>query len=144
MEDVALAGSYRAAGLPVTVVAGRGLASFRMYRGGVRSIVAGWSKGLGDGVRRVRLPTLLAVGAWLSGAASVPLVLATRPLLGAVLWVAFAGQLGWLARRAGRFPAWSWLVFPVTLAFFVAVFLRSTLAVLLHRPARWKGRRLEA
>jgi 4,4'-diaponeurosporenoate glycosyltransferase len=143
MEDVALAATYRAAGLPVTVFPGRGLASFRMYRGGLRAIVHGWAKGLGDGVRRVRPPTLLAVGTWLSGVASVPLVLATRPALGATLWLAYAAQLGWLGRRAGRFPPWCWLVFPVALAFFVVVFLRSTVAVLLRRPATWKGRRLE-
>ena len=105
--------------------------------------MAGWTKGLGDGVRRVRAPTLVAVGAWLSGAASAPLVLVMEPVLGVVLWVAYAAQLGWLARRAGRFPAWSWLVFPVPLAFFFAVFLRSTANVLLRRGATWKGRRLE-
>ncbi len=143
MEDVALARSYRRAGLPVTVLAGRGLASFRMYRGGLRSIVEGWTKGLGDGVRRVRPPTLVAVGAWLSGAASVPLVVVAEPILGAVLWLAYAAQLGWLARRVGRFPAWSWAVFPVPLTFFFVVFARSTIAVLLHRGVRWKGRRLD-
>ena len=143
MEDVALARSYRRSGLPVTVRAGRGLASFRMYRGGLGSIVEGWTKGLGDGVRRVRPPTLVAVGAWLSGAASAPLVLLTDPVLGTVLWAAYAAQLGWLARRVGRFPLWAWAVFPIPLAFFLAVFLRSTAAVLLHRGVTWKGRRIE-
>jgi 4,4'-diaponeurosporenoate glycosyltransferase len=92
----------------------------------------------------VRLLTLVAVVAWLSGAASAPLVLVASPALGAASWAAYAAQLGWLARRVGRFPAWSWLLFPIPLAFFIAVFLRSTLAVLLRRRARWKGRRLEA
>jgi len=143
MEDVALARSYRAAGLPVTVHAGRGLASFRMYRGGVGTIVEGWTKGLGDGARRVRLPTLAAVAAWLSGAASAPLVVVGEPALGAALWTAYAAQLWWLARRAGRFPVWSWAVFPVSLAFFCVVFLRSTAAAILHRGVTWKGRRIQ-
>ena len=90
------------------------------------------------------MATLLAVGTWLSGVASAPLVLLGRPGLGALLWAAYAAQLGVLARRVGRFPVWSWAVFPVSLAFFFAVFARSTLAVLLHRPVTWKGRRLEA
>ena len=143
MEDVALARSYRRAGLPVTVLPGRGFAGFRMYRGGVRSIVVGWVKGLGDGARRVRFVTLVAVGAWLYGVASVPLLLVTRPVLGATLWLAYALQLEWLARRIGRFPAWSWALFPVSLAFFLFVFGRSTLAVVLHREVTWKGRRLK-
>ena len=142
MEDVALAGSYRRSGQPVTVLAGRGLATFRMHRGGLPSIVEGWTRGLGDGARRVRLLTLAAVVVWLSGAASAPLVLAADPGAGAALWVAYAAQLAWLARRAGRFPLWSWAVFPVPLAFFLLVFLRSVAAVLRGRTVTWKGRRL--
>lgn len=144
MEDVALAGTYRWAGMPVTVLAGRGVATFRMYRGGLRSITEGWVKGLGDGARRVRLPTLVGVGAWLSGAASAPLLLIDRPMFGAALWVAYAVQLAWLGRRVGRFPVWSWALFPIPLAFFMFVFARSLFAVLLHRDVSWKGRRLKA
>ena len=143
MEDVALARTYRRAGLPVSVTAGRGIATFRMYRGGLASIVEGWVKGLGDGARRVRPPTFVAVAAWLSGVASTPLLVVTRPALGAVLWVGYAGQLAWLGRRIGRFPAWSWALFPVPFAFFLFVFLRSTLAVLFGREVTWKGRRLK-
>lgn len=143
MEDVALAASYRRAGLPVTVLPGRGVVTFRMYRGGLGSIIEGWTKGLGDGVRRVRPLTLAAVVLWLSGLASVPLLVAAAPRTGAALWAAYALQLGWLARRAGRFPWWSWVVFPVALLFFFAVFARSVLARLFRRRPVWKGRRLE-
>jgi len=143
MEDVALAGTYRRAGLPVSVFAGRGVATFRMYRGGLRSIMEGWVKGLADGARRVRPPTLLAVAVWMSGAASVPLLLVTRPALGAGLWVAYSAQLAWLGRRIGRFPIWSWALFPVPMAFFLLALARSTLAVLLRREVTWKGRRLK-
>jgi len=142
MEDVALAGTYRRAGLPVTILAGRGVASFRMYRGGWASIVEGWVKGLGDGARRVRLPTLLAIGAWVSGLVSTPLVLVAQPALGAVLWMAYALQLAWLARRIGRFGWWCVALFPLPLAFFLFVFARSVVALVLHRPVTWKGRRL--
>ncbi len=143
MEDVALAGTYRRAGLAVTVLAGRGVATFRMYRGGLPSIGEGWVKGLGDGARRVRLLTLLAVGVWISGLVSAPLLLITRPLLGAALWVAYAAQLAWLGRRIGRFPMWTFALFPLALAFFLVVFARSMVVVLLHREVTWKGRRLK-
>lgn len=143
MEDVALAGSYRRSGQPVTVLAGRGLATFRMHRGGLRSIAEGWARGLGDGARRVRLLTLAAVVVWLSGAASAPLLLVSSPWAGGLLWAAYAVQIGWLARRIGRFPAWSWVIYPVPLAFFLLVFVRSILGVLLGWKVTWKGRRLE-
>jgi len=143
MEDVALAGTYRRAGLPVTVLAGRGVATFRMYRGGLASIVEGWVKGLGDGARRVRPLTLLAIAVWISGLVSAPLLLLTRPLLGIVLWVAYALQLAWLGRRIGRFPVWTFALFPLALAFFLVVFARSMVAALLHGEVTWKGRRLK-
>jgi len=143
MEDVALAGTYRRAGLAVTVLAGRGVVAFRMYRGGLPSIVEGWVKGLGSGARGVRPLTLLAVGVWISGLVSAPLLLVTRPLLGAALWVAYAAQLAWLGRRIGRFPVWTFAVFPLPLAFFLVVFARSMVAALLHREVTWKGRRLK-
>lgn len=142
MEDVALAGTYRRAGLPITVLAGRGIVSFRMYRRGFSSIVEGWTRGLGDGARQVRLVTLAAVAVWLSGVISAPIALLNRPLLGAILWVLYAAQLAFLGHRIGRFPVWSWLLFPVSVTFFLVVFARSTFAVLLHREVRWKGRRL--
>lgn len=142
MEDVALARTYRRAGLRVTVLAGRGLATFRMYRGGLGSIVEGWVKGLGVGARRVRPLTLVAVAVWISGLVSAPLLVLTRPLLGVALWTAYALQLAWLGRRIGRFPAWSFALFPLALAFFLAVFTRSMAAALLHREVTWKGRRL--
>ncbi|MGH9181520.1 MAG: glycosyltransferase family 2 protein, partial [Acidimicrobiales bacterium] len=44
VEDVALAARYRAAGLPVATLGGRGTISFRMYPGGVSQLVEGWTK----------------------------------------------------------------------------------------------------
>jgi len=91
----------------------------------------------------VRPLTLMAVAVWISGLVSAPLVLLTRPLLGVALWVAYALQLAWLGRRIGRFPAWSFALFPLALAFFLVVFTRSMAAALLHREVTWKGRRLK-
>ncbi len=125
------------------MLAGRGVATFRMYRGGLSSIVEGWVKGLGDGARQVRPLTLVAVAAWISGLVSTPLLLLTRPLLGIALWVAYAAQLAWLGRRIGRFPVWAFALFPLALAFFLVVFTRSMVAALLHREVTWKGRRLK-
>jgi 4,4'-diaponeurosporenoate glycosyltransferase len=142
MEDVALASSYRRAGLPVTLYAGGGTVRFRMHDGGLGSIVRGWTRGLGDGARRVRLVTVAAVAVWLSGVVSAPLVAVVRPRLGLALCAAYAVQLWWLGRRVGRYPAVSWLLFPVPAAVFVGVFCWSTAGVLLGRPVTWKGRRV--
>jgi 4,4'-diaponeurosporenoate glycosyltransferase len=143
MEDVALARRYRDAGLPVTCFAGRGVASFRMHRGGLGDVARGWVRSLGDGARRVRPLTLVAVVVWLSGLASAPLVAAVGPRpVGLALWAAYAAQLLVLGRRVGRFPAWSWALLPLSVIGFVVLFLRSVGAAALGRQVPWKGRKV--
>jgi 4,4'-diaponeurosporenoate glycosyltransferase len=45
LENLRLAAFYRAAGVPVASIPGRGMLSFRMYPDGLRSLVEGWTKG---------------------------------------------------------------------------------------------------
>lgn len=142
MEDVALAGTYRRAGLPVTLHAGGETVRFRMHDGGVRAIVTGWVRGLGDGARRARLATVAAIGLWLSGLMSAPLALVQDRPLGAVLLVAYAAQLWWLGRRIGSFRWTAWALFPINALVFTSLFLTSVGLVLLRRPVSWKGRRI--
>ena len=142
MEDIALAGAYRRSGLPVTIFAGGPHVRFRMHDGGVAAVVEGWTRGLADGARRVRVLTLVGIVVWLSGVASAPLVALERPALGAGLSAAYALQLWWLSRRIGHFPVTAWLLYPAGVVFFLMVFLRSVGLMLVGGKVTWKDRRL--
>ncbi|HET9441906.1 MAG TPA: hypothetical protein VFO65_01215, partial [Acidimicrobiales bacterium] len=58
----------------------------------------------------------------------------------AALYATYALQLGALLRRVGRFHPLAAALFPVPLAFFLAVFARSLVLTFVRRRVEWRGR----
>lgn len=133
LDDVALA---RALGPPTTVLGGRGSIRFRMYPHGLATLVEGWTKNFAGGAAGTRPVTLLLVLVWMSGLIGV--VVERQPLL----YGAYVVQLLVLLRRVGRFSPLVALLYPIPLAFFVGVFLRSLVLTFGRRRVRWRGRTL--
>jgi 4,4'-diaponeurosporenoate glycosyltransferase len=154
-EDVALARRALASGRPVRLLAGRDVVAFRMYPGGPRQLVQGWTKMLGLGVGRARPEVTVLVSLWITAA-----LIAARGGLGVAgrrirllppvptgvemtavgVYGAFALQTWWMLRRLGRFGRATPALFPVPLGAFVALFLRSVVLTVARRPVRWRGR----
>ena len=143
LDDIALAQAYRRAGLPVRVLAGRGTIDFRMYPGGARDLLAGFTKNMAGGAVAVRPLAALAVAGWLAACAA-PLVLALRAPapLAAACYLAVALQVGLHLRRLGTFGPLVALTYPLALAVFLAVFARSLLVTYGRGRVSWKGRSL--
>ena len=148
IEDVHLARRYRDAGRPVHARAGRGAVRFRMYPDGGRALVEGWTKNLAGGVGLAPVGPTLGAVAWVAAGMAVIAASAVAlaagdgdaaPALGAA-WGLYSVHLGWMLRRVGSFRPWVWLVFPVVLLAFVALFLRSAWARSVRRSVRWRGR----
>jgi 4,4'-diaponeurosporenoate glycosyltransferase len=133
LDDVALARAVQAAGERVHVFGGRGVLRFRMYPRGLGQLVEGWSKNFAGGAAGTRPLTLLLVVVWMSGLIGGPL---THP----ALYAAYAAQLAVLVRRVGRFSPLTAIAYPIPLAFFVAVFLRSAVLTFVRHEVRWRGR----
>jgi hypothetical protein len=57
-----------------------------------------------------------------------------------LLRAAWALQVHLLLRLVGRFHPLTSLLFPIPVMFFVAIFLRSAVCVMLSRPVEWRGR----
>ena len=151
LEDVALGRRFAEAGLSVLCLGGRGSASYRMYPEEIGQLVEGWSKGFGGAALGTPPQLLLGVVLWISAGWSLTsdaIRLATGSLAGAslavaaVLYVAYALELGWLLSRVGRFQRWVAPLFPLTLVFFTLVFARSLVLTLFVRRVRWKGREI--
>ncbi len=146
VEDLALAGRYREAELPVEVLAGAREIRFRMYPGGVRQLVEGWTKNFAAGAGSTRPLRLAAIVWWVTclGSASLALDDALRgelPLVtGVVVYLAFAGQLLVMFRLVGRFGVLTALVFPVPLVAFMAIFVRSLWRTHVRHSVTWRGR----
>ncbi|WP_411870801.1 glycosyltransferase family 2 protein [Vulcanococcus limneticus] len=151
VEDWFLAHLYERAALPVSAFIGRGQIEYRMYPGGLRDMVIGFSKNFATAAAEVRWPWLLGVLLWISGlfwaAWCLPAALLGWPLVGnpdpwlnAAIYGAFALQLGVLSRRVGSF-GWINLVFPIPVLFFLGVFLTAILN-LERGTIEWKGRQI--
>jgi 4,4'-diaponeurosporenoate glycosyltransferase len=133
LDDVELARAAQQAGERVHLFAGRGSLRFRMYAGGFRQLVEGWTKNFAGGAAGTRPLTLLLVVAWMSGLIAAPV---DRAVL---VYLAYVVQLHVLLRRVGSFGPTA-LVYPIPLAFFVAAFLRSALLTFVRRRVTWRGR----
>lgn len=136
LEDIALA--RRAA--RVVLHTGRAptperTTAFRMYPGGWRPMVEGWTKGMGIGASATPPWAFVLVAAWVASLAAGWLV---SPWLSLVS----AAQVVVLARVAGRWSWWAVVLFPVPLLWFVGICCRSAWRRVARREVSWKGRQL--
>jgi 4,4'-diaponeurosporenoate glycosyltransferase len=116
-----------------------------MYPAGVGQLIEGWSKNFATGAAATNPVVLVLIVAWLSGCIAACWSLVVAPSVVSVsVYIAYSIQLWLLARRVGRFGVWAVVLFPVPLAFFLLVFVRSLVLTYVVRSVRWKGRRLPA
>lgn len=138
LENLRLAAFYRAAGVPVASLPGRGMISFRMYPEGLASLVEGWTKGFASGAAETPRSAVLLVALWISGLMVALFALPWAPLL----YPAFALQFGLMLRKVGSFSPIAALLYPLPLFFYFAVFSRSLRRS--GKPVTWKGREFRA
>jgi 4,4'-diaponeurosporenoate glycosyltransferase len=141
LENFFLASLFREAGIPVRSVTGKGMLAFRMYPGGLRELVEGWTKGFASGAGQTPKPRLLLIVAWMNGL-MLPVVLLPFTVWAAVAYVLCAAHVAWVSRRVGAFRWYAAALYPVPLIFFFAVFTRSALRS--GKQVRWKGRAIHA
>lgn len=145
LEDVALATRFRAGGRSLRFAWAPDLASTRMYRDrqemfdGLLKTVHGVQYSAGTQVGRLvgmialfLLPLGVLPFGWAVG--STALV-----AMGAVLWIALFGKHA-AFDRAIRVPAAYGLIYPVSVAYYLAILATSIVRGSSHRPLYWKGR----
>lgn len=144
LENFSLAETFREAGIRVTSAVGRGILAFRMYPGGFRELVQGWSKGFASGASQTRGATLAWIIAWITGltTAALACVLSAGQPLWLAIYACCAGQVAWMGRQVGAFRLVTALLYPLPLAFFFAVFALA--AFRRGRTVSWKGRTIHA
>ncbi len=144
LENFRLAGRFRAAGVPLRSITGKGLLSFRMYPHGVREMLRGWTKGFAAGAAGTPAAILLLVIAWMTGLMVAPLmaVLTDERHLWGAACLAGALQVAWIGRKLGSFGWFMMLIYPVPLLFFFAAFGWSAMRA--GKKVSWKGREIDA
>ena len=129
-EDIGLA---RAAGRSRLFVGSPTGTQFRMYPGGLRDLVTGWTRSVATGARFTNPLLALAVLCWVwslaGGWLTAPIV---YPLSALQIWV--------LGRTAGTTRWWAAVAYPVLVIVFTVIFVRSLVIVVLRRDVTWKQR----
>ncbi len=147
VEDLALGERLKRQTIPIYCYGGQGTISFRMYPNGIGELIDGWSKGFGTGATKTYIPILLAIIAWIGGGINATRYL-TETLFDAsapsiLVWLSaylcYAAQIYWMLFRLGTFKIHTALFYPVSLLFFLAVFLRSLFLIFIRRRVTWKG-----
>jgi len=147
VEDLALGAKLKKQKHAVHCFGGKGTISFRMYPNGLRDLIDGWSKGFATGAAKTYLPILIAVVLWIGGGISatryaVEAISSAKPLP-ALAWGAsyfgYCAQVYWMLFRIGTFKVYTALLYPISLLFFILVFLYSAFLIFIRRRVRWKG-----
>lgn len=146
VEDLAIAQRYLDSGLPVRVFRGGDTIQFRMYPGGLRQLVEGWTKNFAAGAGSTGMLRLAATVWWITclGSAAFALEDAVRGDLpvgvGVSLYLAFVVQLLMMFRQVGSFGVLTAALYPIPLVFFLLIFIRSLWRTHVRHNVTWRGR----
>jgi 4,4'-diaponeurosporenoate glycosyltransferase len=150
LEDYYLGKIFLENGRPVTCLAGRGTVNFRMYPDGFGQMVEGWSKTFGSGSTGTNPLTTALITGWILAASATFFLTIASPVwpadfgsvvaLPALLYAAFAVQIGWMLKRIGAFQLWIAALYPLSLFFLLFIFLRASVQLIWKGEVRWKGR----
>jgi 4,4'-diaponeurosporenoate glycosyltransferase len=151
VEDMALGSQLKLAGLPFRLFTGNQDVSFRMYGGGLRSLLQGWVKNMATGAASTPASVFVMVFLWIASLISVPLHLVKFSVSQNLLWLVVYGFLYivWicvfavLANRIGRFQTWAFILYPIPVLVLLGVFLVSAFKKLFGLKVIWKGRTIE-
>lgn len=147
LDDLFLGSQYMSAGIPVSNYLGRGLVSFRMYPGGLRSELEGFSKSAVLSTSTLRAGTIVPTALWvigllLSGGSLFVLPFARDGLL-AIGYVVYMLQLAYFIRSVGKFGVLIPVLHVASSIFFIVMMAYSAYQVVVLRRVAWKGRHIE-
>lgn len=153
VEDVHLARRYRERGLAVRCLGGGETVAFRMYPGGVRQLLEGWTKNIASGAGLSPWWALGGTVAWICACIAVALAGVRdawswalgdgpAPWAAAGAWAVVAVQLGWMLGRIGTWRVATAVLFPVPLLAFLMIFFRSLAITLVRGEVTWRSRRV--
>lgn len=147
LENFHLARHFAAAGISCRSYLGRGTITMRMFPGGFRDLLAGWSKGFVSGADNTPRSAMILISMWLSGLIMAGIGLTLLPLAAtwqvlAILGIYLFGaaQCAYVFFRVGRFGWLTSLLFIVPLAFYQVVFFRALRLKMQKKTVAWKGR----
>jgi len=146
LENVALSSNIKAAGGRCVCVGGSGILNMRMFPNGLAQLREGWTKAFADGAAASDQRVLFLAVLWLSQLSATCILIALAHggwrVSFALLYLCFVLQLARLARPIGSYRLLTFVLYPLPLVFFFAIFGQSLLRRALNRKVTWRGRRI--
>jgi 4,4'-diaponeurosporenoate glycosyltransferase len=151
VDDIALGSQLKKVGLHFCLYIGNCEVSFRMYSGGLRSLMQGWVKNMATGAAKTPIPVFIMVFLWITSLLSVPLHIVIFILLMNRIWlviysiiyIIWACLLAVLTRRIGKYHVWAVLIYPILMFITLWVILVSWFKKLFGFKVTWKGRQIK-
>lgn len=146
LDDIEMGKVFLEEGRPIQSLVGTKAISFRMYPGGFKESLLGWSKSFATGAILIGVFNMILISLWLTslyGAFIRPLFMRDPSWVQAGLYLAAGTQLYWMARRAGNFSILTILLFPLHALYFFWVFVYSLFNTLFKKQVNWRGRAID-
>ena len=151
VDDIALGVQLKKKRIPFRMFLGDKDFAYRMYSGGIKDLLQGWTKNQASGAIRMAPVRFLMIFCWVTALASVPFHLVTAAI--SMQWSWFVSYLFlycvWvvelmrISRPVGRFSVWTVFFYPLPLLVFIGVFFLSIIKKLFHGKVVWKSRKIE-
>lgn len=150
IDDVALGEKLKGKRIPFKLFLGDQDLSYRMYSGGLKDLIQGWTKNQATGAMKTPFAILLLVFFWITSCAAVPLylILAIAGLdilrigvfgLCYFIWVL---EILRIARHIGSFSLGGIIFYPVLLVIYLGIFVHSMVKKTFRMKVIWKEREI--
>ncbi|MBP1745341.1 MAG: hypothetical protein H6Q58_2319 [Firmicutes bacterium] len=150
IDDMAIGSRLKSLGIPFRLFLGDRDISFRMYAGGIRDLMHGWTKNQSAGAMKTPPDIFFMVFLWITACTSVPIQLLRAAAEGDLTWLAAysALYLVWMlelrriAVRIGSFGTGDIIMYPVHLVFYLWIFALSAVKRIFRLKVTWKEREI--
>ncbi|HSN58107.1 MAG TPA: glycosyltransferase family 2 protein [Clostridiaceae bacterium] len=148
IDDMAIGSRLKSLGMPFRLFLGDGDISFRMYAGGIRELMQGWTKNQSAGAMETPPAIFAMVFLWITACISVTIQLALAAIQGNTPWLAayLALYIAWIlelrriAVRLGSFDTRAIVIYPVLLVFYIWIFALSAIKKIFRLKVTCKDR----
>jgi 4,4'-diaponeurosporenoate glycosyltransferase len=150
IDDVALGQKLKDKKIAFDLFIGDRDISFRMYGGGIKDLLDGWTKNQASGAMKTPVIRFLIVFLWITSCASAPLQIIRSIYLANYIWAAvfFLFFILWMlelrriSTHIGTFKRYVIVLYPVYLVMFCGVFFVSIFKKVFHLKVIWKDREI--
>ncbi len=150
-DDLALGDALTTAGKKYRLFLGGGDISFRMYGGGVKELLHGWTKNFATGAGKTPARLRILMFGWVTSCTAAPLYMLQAlwtgtdgwPLVYLLFYGIWVVELNRIVPKVGNFSRVALLFYPIFMVVFLTTFCWSVWKKLFRRQVTWKGRKMK-